>query len=310
MDTPSVFLSVVIPTYNRPQRLALCLKALAELDYPCDRYEVVIVDDGSPMDLEPVVAPFRDQMTLSLIKQANAGPAKARNVGAYHAKGPFLVFTDDDCMPAVGWLTAFAQQLMLTPKAFLGGHTINALPQNLFSTASQELIDYLYQYYNEQRQKPQFFASNNIAVAKELFLALGGFDPSFPNAAGEDRELCDRWLQAGYLMKFVPTAQIQHAHHLSLRSFWKQHFYYGRGAFYFHQVRAKRQAAPIRVEPLNFYSDLLTFPLQRSCAYPWYSISILLLLSQVAVVVGFFWEQLAQRSKGSLAMANEAGLSG
>jgi GT2 family glycosyltransferase len=303
----SLFLSVVIPTYNRPERLALCLKALAQVDYPRDQYEVVIVDDGSPTDLEPVVAPFREQMTLSLIKQANAGPAKARNVGACHARGSYLVFTDDDCMPAADWLKAFAQQLALTPKAFLGGHTINALPENLFSTVSQELIDYLYQYYNEQRQKPQFFASNNIAVAKDLFLALGGFDPSFPNAAAEDRELCDRWLHAGYPMQFVPTAQIYHAHHLSLRSFFKQHFYYGRGAFFFHQVRAKRQSAPIQVEPFSFYRNMLTFPLQRKCGHPWYSVSMLLLLSQVAVVVGFFWERLAQRSKGTLTVANEAG---
>ena len=172
----------------------------------------------------------------------------------------------------------------------IGGRSLNALPNNLYSTASQALIDYLYTYYSDPR-KEMFFASNNIAMAKQHYLAVGGFDTSFPLAAAEDRELCDRWQQKGLPMKYASDVMIRHAHHLSLESFWRQHFGYGRGAFCFHQVRAKRNNKPIRIEPFKFYKDLLAYPLSRKdVKSPWF-VSILFFLSQVATTSGFFWER-------------------
>jgi GT2 family glycosyltransferase len=284
------FFSIVIPTYNRPGRLANCLGALAKLDYPRDRFEIIIVDDGSPNPLDSVVEPFRSELALTLLRQTNAGPAAARNAGAQQAAGPMLAFTDDDCMPSPTWLSGFAAQLALAPSAMVGGRSLNALPNNLYSTASQALIDYLYSYYS-QPQKEMFFASNNIAMAKANYLAVGGFDTSFPLAAAEDRELCDRWQQQGLPMRYAPEVTIRHAHHLSLQSFWRQHFGYGRGAFCFHQLRAQRSDQPIRVEPFKFYADLLSYPLSRSDIQSPVFVSALFFLSQVATTSGFFWER-------------------
>jgi len=281
--------SIIIPTYARPERLNTCLKAIAQLDYPRDRFEVIIVDDGSPMPLEPIVAPFHNQIALTLIKQLNAGPALARNHGAAKSQGKFLVFTDDDCTPTLNWLTALEQRFEAAPGCLIGGKTLNALPNNLYSTASQILIDYLYAYYNSTTQQAHFFASNNFALSAELFRTLGGFDTTFPLAAGEDREFCDRWLYQGYQMVYAPEVQIYHAHKLSLRSFWRQHFNYGRGAFCFHQVRSRRNIERIKVEPLAFYFNLLTYPLLVRSPQSAF-LSLLLLLSQVANISGFFWE--------------------
>ena len=141
------FFSVVVPTYNRPERLASCLTAIAEQDYPRDRIEVVIVDDGSAMPMNEVVRPFESRLEVTLLRQQNAGPAAARNAGAQRAKGPLLAFTDDDCMPSADWLSGFATRLAETPNAMVGGRSLNALPNNVYSTASQALIDYLYSYY-------------------------------------------------------------------------------------------------------------------------------------------------------------------
>ena len=292
--------SVVVPTYNRPERLASCLAALSEQDYPRDRTEVVIVDDGSPTPMDDVVDPFRAQLQLALIRQENAGPAAARNAGARQAKGTLIAFTDDDCMPSSDWLSGFAQRLSQMPDAMVGGRSLNALPNNSYSTASQALIDYLYSYYgssqkNEAEQKV-FFASNNIAMSRENYLKVGGFDTSFPLAAAEDRELCDRWQHENLSMCYAPEVTIRHAHHLSLKSFWRQHFGYGRGAFCFHQVRSQRNDQPIRVEPIKFYTDLLTYPMSREdVKSPWF-VSILFFLSQVATTTGFFWERVVQKS--------------
>jgi GT2 family glycosyltransferase len=288
------FFSIVIPTYNRPQRLKACLDALSALDYPRDRFEVVIVDDGSPTPMDTVVAPYESKLAITLIRQNNSGPATARNVGAQRAKGDWIAFTDDDCMPSADWLSGFAAQLVRSPQAMIGGRSLNALPQNLYSSASQALIDYLYSYYSDP-QKQMFFASNNIAMSRAQYLAVGGFDTAFPLAAGEDRELCDRWQQKGFPLVYAPAVTLRHAHDLSLKSFWRQHFGYGRGAFCFHQLRAKRNEDPIQVEPLKFYSELLTYPLSRKDVQRPVVVSTLFFLSQVATVLGFFWERHTHR---------------
>jgi GT2 family glycosyltransferase len=293
------FFSIVIPTYNRPERLDQCLRSLAMLDYPRNCFEVIVVDDGSPTSMERITTPYQQQLNLMLIRQTNAGPAKARNVGAMHAKGQFLVFTDDDCMPASNWLTALATRVATNPDCLIGGQALNALPDNLYSTASQVLIDYLYSYYNSRPQSSTFFASNNLAVPTDRFHQLSGFDTSFPLAAGEDREFCDRWLQQGYKMIYAPEVQVYHAHHLTLKAFWRQHFNYGRGAYCFHSARAKRTQESIRVEPLTFYFNLLKYPFGQSAsqqamqqAMP---LSMLLFISQVANITGFFKEKIKVR---------------
>ena len=288
--TKKPFFSIVIPSYNRPEKLANCLNAIAFLDYPRDRFEVIVVDDGSKTSLDRVIAPLQNKIQLRLFRQENAGPAAARNRGAKEAQGEFLAFTDDDCQPVADWLSNFAASLATAPTAMIGGKIINALANNLFSTASQELINYLYEYYNPAKEKKAFFASNNIAMPKAGFDSLGGFDVSFPLAAAEDRDFCDRW-KASYPMVYAPQAQIKHYHHLNIRTFWRQHFGYGRGAFCFHQLRAQRGPKKIEVEPLSFYFDLLCYPFSQDAKQPHILLSSLFFLSQVANVAGFFWER-------------------
>ena len=287
----TLFFSVIIPTYNRPQILAGCLEALAVLDYPRDRFEVIVVDDGSPTPLDSIVEPFKEKIALKLIRQENAGPAVARNKGAEIAQGEFLAFTDDDCRPVPDWLDRFAAAFTDAPQAMLGGKIVNGLDDNPFSTASQKLTDYLYDYYTPTRGKDAFFTSNNIAVPTANFRALNGFSTSYPFAS-EDRDFCDRW-NGVYPTLYVRQAIVYHYHNLSLTSFWKQHFSYGRGGFRFHKIRALRNAKKIEVEPLSFYFDLLSYPFSQSLKQPKLAISALFFLSQVAMVSGFFWERLS-----------------
>lgn len=290
------FFSIVIPTYNRPERLATCLESISEVDYGRDRFQVIVVDDGSQISVEPVVARFYDKFDLTLITQTNAGPAQARNTGAARAKGNFLVFTDDDCTLAADYLQKLEVSVIKTPDYLIGGRTLNALEHNLYSTASQALIDYLYDYYNTGSKQSNFFASNNFAMPTEYFNALGGFDTTFPLAAGEDREFCDRWLRHGYKMTYAPDVQIYHAHKLTLTKFWHQHFNYGRGAFCFHKTRSQHELERVKVEPISFYSNLLMYPLTQTSDQPSLLIAALFFLSQVANVAGFFWERLNQNA--------------
>jgi len=288
---PKPSFSVVIPTYNRPEQLARCLLSLRSIDYPQEQFEIVVVDDGSSVDLIPIVEKVQENLNLRLIKQKNAGPGAARNRGVSEAVGDFIAFTDDDCLPHENWLSKLAEYLKESPTALVGGHTLNALVQNPYSSASQQLIDYLYTYYHDREDKDiRFFTSNNMGMSRQSFLAVGGFNSAL-RIASEDRELCDRWLQHGYPMQYAPDVNISHAHNLSLTAFWKQHFSYGRGAFYFHESRAQRQAGQVQLEPASFYINLLIYPIKTQFNGFQVYLSGLFFLSQVAMTVGYFWEK-------------------
>ena len=288
-DREPPFFSIVIPTYARPRQLASCLQSLAELDYPHGRFEVIVVDDGGPVKLEGVVASMRDEIDVTLLTRTHAGPAAARNAGAERARGEFLAFIDDDCRLHAEFLKVLAERFALHPQHAIGGRTLNALPDNLYSRASQLLVDFVYSYYNRNPNQARFFASNNLAVPKDRFLAMGGFDTCFVTAAGEDREFCDRWLTAGHRIFYAPGVVVHHAHPLTFRSFWRQHFSYGRGAFRFHRTRALRQSGCFRPD-LKFYLGLLRCPFLRLQGLKALSVGALMVLSQVASTVGYLWE--------------------
>lgn len=293
MNTDELIFSIIIPTYRRPERLKTCLESLAKLDYPRDRFEAVVVNDGGEISLESTLTPFQNQFNLSLLNQSNSGPARARNRGGLAAKGKYLAFTDDDCTVSPDWLKNLEVCLAKSPDSLIGGRTINALTDNLYSTASQELIDYLYSYYNANPEEARFFTSNNFAVSADRFRNLGGFDTTFPLAAGEDREFCDRWLHSGYRMVYAPEAEVYHSHDMTLSKFWKQQFNYGRGAFRFQQITANRGSQ--KLQQSSFYLNLLTYPFSHpKSPHSVFSIAGLFFLSQVAIATGLLQEKLGQ----------------
>jgi GT2 family glycosyltransferase len=272
------------------------LYALTRLDYPRDRFEVIVVDDGSAVPLDTVVAPFQKQLDLAFLQQAHAGPATARNTGAGRARGEILAFTDDDCIPVSNWLLALTTRFAMETDHALGGRTLNALPDNLYATATHLLLAYLSTVSHADPDRSWFFPSNNLALPADRFRAIGGFDPAFRFAAGEDRDLCDRWLQHGYQMTYAPEALVYHACTLTLCSFWRQHFTYGRGGFRLRQARTQRGFGGAWPEPLMFYLRLLASPLTQLRSRRTPPLAMLLVLSQIANASGFFWEKRLARA--------------
>ncbi len=287
-----IVFSVVIPTHERPSKLESCLAALCDQTYPPEHFEVIVVDDGGTVALESIVLPFRNRFSVRLLRQPNTGPASARNRGAAVASGTYVAFTDDDCRPDMEWLEAFDRRFAEAPMSLLGGRTVNALPDNDYSEASQHLIAYLYAYYGAGTGRPAFFASNNMAVPLDLFHDVGGFDAAFPLAAGEDRDFCDRWHAHGFPAAYVHESRVYHVHEMDFVAFARQHFTYGRGAFHFHRSRRERTNRSFFVEPLSFYTGLIRHPLaHRKTARAWFQ-SGLLAFGQMANAGGFFWERL------------------
>ena len=289
-----LFCSIIVPTYNHPKQLDICLRALVRQDYPHDRFEVIVVDDGGDFPLESIISEAQGDIGLTLLTQSNAGPATARNTGAAHARGEILVFTDDDCAPEPDWLSHLAAHVARVPGCAIGGRTVNRLATNPYAVASQLFISYLYDYYNADPDQARFFASNNLACPVDRFHALGGFDTSYPGAAGEDRAFCDRWLHHGHRMIYAPDAVVVHAHNLTWRTFWRQHTGYGRGAFLFRRGRARQDRGRLSLENLTFYIRLLVAPyLQKDYSMENQRKSLLtalMFVTQAANACGFFNE--------------------
>ena len=279
--------SIVIPTYNRPRQLANCLDSIGRLEVDGQTVEVIVVNDGGPIAEHGSLQARTGAIPLRLLSQSRGGPSAARNAGAREASGTFLVFVDDDCILSQDWLLKVSASTEAHPDAIIGGRTVNALRENLFSEASQTLVDYVYQYYNDDdAARSTFFASNNMTIPSAGFAAVGGFDEHFQTA--EDRELCRRWSKRGGRFHFDESIVVQHAHRLSVRSMLAQHFGYGRGA-YPYWIRANHSPGKIQVEPTRFYFDMLRFPF--TCRKPnAFRLSMLIILSQAANAAGFACE--------------------
>ena len=291
MSAPTI--SVIIPTHNRPARLGECLEALSRQDYPRGAFEVIVVDDGTPDRARVAAAlePFRASLDVQLLTQENAGPAKARNAGAAKAKFDYLAFTDDDCAPRPHWLSELAAAFEKLPDVVIGGSTVNGLSANPCSEASHRLVEYVVDYF--LKKGTPFFPSSNLALSRASFEAVGGFDTSFPLAAGEDRDFCAKVRHLGIRLIAAPGAVVEHRHPLDLRGFLRQHFNYGRGAFVCRRLSGARDPRDMSIEPLRFYVDLVLLPFARHpAARGKLRLAALLFASQAANVAGFLGELL------------------
>lgn len=292
--------SIIIPTFARPEAIEGCLESLCALTYPRESFEVIVVDDGSDRPPVEAVARAAREIDVTLLARPHAGPAIARNAAAAVARGEILAFTDDDCRPDPGWLEALTEAVREDPARAAGGPTVNALEGNFFSSGSQLLVDYLYHYYNHDGRQVRFLASCNLAMPRAAFQSIGGFDEKFPRAAAEDRDLCASWLSSGHEMVYVPDAVVRHHHRLGPTSVLRQHFTYGRGA-YNHRVRLEQRGSERSSrEPLSFYLELMRYPFGRmsflrACAY-----SFLLGVTQVANVIGYFYERRHPHPAGAI----------
>ena len=289
--------SIVIPTYRRPHQLRECLRSVAALDYPRERFEVIVVDDGGDVSLGPVLAPFEAELDVVFIRQVNSGPAHARNAAADRARGDLLAFTDDDCRVERGWLRQLAGVLAADPHCLVGGRTVNVAPP-ICSAVSQLILDVVYNHYNADPANARFVASNNLALSVRGFREIGGFDGSFRCA--EDRDLCDRWRHGGRRIVYHPAAGVRHCHALDIRSFCRQHFEYGRGAERFNRLRAARGSGSMLAE-MRFHRDVrnwVAYPLSRVPPRRMPSVAALLALWQASYLAGFLWETMRGRRAG------------
>jgi len=198
--------TVVIPTRDRAARLTAALEALRGQTLDPERFETLVVDDGSSDGTAEVLAGLaRDgALTVRALRLSGNGPAAARNAGWRAARAPLVAFTDDDCEPTPTWLESILRAAAASPGAIIQG-TAAPIPRE---------ADLLSRPFSRTRLidgPSPWFATCNIAYPRELLERLDGFDELFPEALGEDTDLGWRALEAGSRVEFVPDAMVHHA---------------------------------------------------------------------------------------------------
>jgi GT2 family glycosyltransferase len=191
--------SVVIPTYNRDADLYKCLDCLREyferpkLKQRSFDAEVIVSDDARQKELQRYLA--LHYPWVRYLEGPRRGPAANRNNGASKARGEWLVFTDDDCLPCAGWLDIF----------HASSHKARVLEGRTNADRARERLD-----EESPINAGGYLWSCNFAITRALFESLGGFDENFPFAAMEDMDLKKRIDDAGEKVPFLSDAVVVH----------------------------------------------------------------------------------------------------
>lgn len=205
-----VFLSVVIPTYNRLPILQKCLTALEHQQLRADSiagYEVIVVDDGSTDQTVPWLQQA-DLPHTKLVQQDHQGPAAARNLGVEQAIGDTIIFIDSDLVVTERFLQAHVDALRQGQKTlghdrlFTYGSVINTCNFEQPSAEPYKLTDF----------SAAYFATGNVAIGRDWLEKAGLFDTQFQLYGWEDLELGVRLKQFGLKLIKCPEAVGYHWH--------------------------------------------------------------------------------------------------
>ena len=217
-----MYVSIVISTYNSADEIKKCIKGLEGQSFPRERYEIIVIDDGST-DNTGVIAKDHD---ILYYFQENKGPASARNKGVELAKGDIVLFTDADCIPDKNWIEEMVSPFKNPEIAGVKGAYKNK-QKSLWARFAQ--IEFCERYkLLLKNEYIDFVDTYSAGYRKDLFLSLGGFDTSFPVPNNEDTDFSYRISLNGYKMVFNPNAVVWHSGHPdTLKKYMRLKFWRG-----------------------------------------------------------------------------------
>jgi glycosyltransferase involved in cell wall biosynthesis len=232
-----MYLSVVIPTYNRLDMLTRVLDALKE-QVAAPPFEVIVISDGATDGTDAAMS-ARDGITFRT--QANGGPGRARNHGVSLATGKIVVFIGDDTVPEPSFLAEHARihrDANDDPKVACLGYT--GWPRGERVTAFMDYINdfglqFGYKLIKDGDTVPfNFFYTSNISIDRDV-LAARPFDTTFPSAAWEDIELAYRLDAEGLKIRYNARAVTRHYHPMNIDSFARRQYTVGKSGAIFYQ---------------------------------------------------------------------------
>jgi glycosyltransferase involved in cell wall biosynthesis len=215
-----VKISIIIPALNEEKMIGRCLESLTKLVFARDRFEVLVIDNGSRDRTLAIADSFKDRLNLKVLQQAGVRISALRNLGARAATGDILAFLDADCLAPADWLD---QMLVLAPAngaGVLGAHYL--LPED------SSWVGRTWHRYQEAPKSGEVshVPAGDLIMRREDFLKLGGFDETIQT--NEDYELCERARKAGMDVRAFPQIGVIHLGTAqSLRVFFRKQAWHG-----------------------------------------------------------------------------------
>jgi len=186
--------TIQLCTYNRAHLLGRVLDACFEQTAAAESYEVVLVDDGSRDETPQVIeaARARAACAFTVVSQANAGLARARNAGIALARGERIIFIDDDILPVPSFVAEHLRSHDAHPAAIVRGAVINTESFDRLPAPMWTIANY----------SANYFWTSNVSVPLETVRRVGSFTESFREYGWEDIELGLRLRFAGVAAVF------------------------------------------------------------------------------------------------------------
>ncbi len=204
MATPRV--SVIIPVYNDPERLQKCLSALEAQTYPGDRYDILVVDNGSAQDLAPLLSRYAH---VRLTRAERPGSYAARNRGLTLAQGEVIAFTDADCIPALDWLERGVAALLREPNCGLVGGKVEVFFRDPSRPTAVELYESLTGFLQRDYvEEAQFAATANVFTWRSTVERVGPFEEALKSCG--DLEWGQRVFAHGYRIVYADEVRVAH----------------------------------------------------------------------------------------------------
>lgn len=219
-STPSVQISVIIPSYNSQRYIERCLSSLLRQD-TSRSYEIIVVESGTD-DTAKIVREKYPQVKL-IQRSRQTLPGEGRNIGVEAAAGEIIAFIDSDCIAHPLWLETAVSRLN-DSYPIVGGSVANANPETLISIADY-ILTFNEFFPSMPKKETKFMPTCNFFCRKDVFQDLGGFRTDL--LAGEDTMFSYAAAQK-YRLWFDPTIQIRHHNRERLKNFLRHHFNFGR----------------------------------------------------------------------------------
>jgi len=214
------FVSVVVPTYNRKEMLRECLESLFIQNYPKNKYEIIVVNDGSTDGTEEILKEYERKAPCKFkwFTQKNKGPASGRNLGIKNATGEIVCFVDDDCIADKNWIKNLIMEFVDERVGGVGGEIVAYKPRNI--------VEKYYTGFDQKARAKEYLLTGNAAYRKDILKLVGGFDENLRGL--EDVDLGIRIRAKGYLLKYAPNAIVYHRHYDSLIRLMRRHYCLGK----------------------------------------------------------------------------------
>jgi|GEM_PF-396860 len=216
--------SIVIPVLNGEKYIKECFNAIARLNTPRERFEVILVDNGSTDCTVANASQFMDKFSLKIYSRPGSGICAVRNFGAQSSSSKVIAFLDADCIVSHDWLNSGLA-------AFGCGAALTGCAYHI--PARSTWVGRAWDITSGKKSfagQADWLPAGNMFVRRDVFLKAGGFNETI--TSDEDCELCYRIKKLGYTLFSDPAIKVVHmGTPQTVSAFFKKELWHGRDVF-------------------------------------------------------------------------------